>query len=114
MVQEYVDRPLLLDGRKFELRQYVLLCGDGAGYTYRTALMRLASVRCASPTPLGTPTLAGVPFPPPGTPMLASVPSPPPLWVYIAQRAHLGGQHAVHAPPPPRYNMLIMGGPDRV
>ena len=45
VVQEYVDRPFLLDGRKFELRQYVLLCSNGAGYTYTTALIRLASLR---------------------------------------------------------------------
>ena len=44
VVQEYVDAPLLLDGRKFELRQYVLLRGDGSAFTYERALMRFASV----------------------------------------------------------------------
>lgn len=44
VVQEYVARPALLDGRKFELRQYVLLRGDGSAYTYERALLRLASV----------------------------------------------------------------------
>ena len=38
------DAPLLLDGRKFELRQYVLLRGDGSAFTYERALMRFASV----------------------------------------------------------------------
>ena len=43
--QEYVDRPFLINDRKFELRQYVLLCADGSGYTYNKALIRLASVK---------------------------------------------------------------------
>lgn len=44
VVQEYVERPMLCDGRKFEMRQYVLLRGDGSAYTYDGALMRLACV----------------------------------------------------------------------
>jgi hypothetical protein len=44
VVQEYVDRPMLIGGRKFEMRQYVLLLADGSAYTYDGALLRLASV----------------------------------------------------------------------
>ena len=44
VVQEYVERPMLVDGRKFEMRQYVLIRGDGSAYTYDGALMRLACV----------------------------------------------------------------------
>jgi len=44
VIQEYVHRPYLLRDRKFEMRQYVLVCGDGSAYTYHRALMRLSCV----------------------------------------------------------------------
>jgi hypothetical protein len=42
-MQQYVERPLLWQGRKVHLRCYALLFGDGAGYLYRLALLHAAN-----------------------------------------------------------------------
>ena len=45
VVQEYIDKPLLLDGKKFDLRIYVLLlCADPLEiYVFAEGLVRLAT-----------------------------------------------------------------------
>lgn len=45
MVQRYVARPYLIDGLKFDLRIYVLLCGTNPMriYMFNEGLARLAT-----------------------------------------------------------------------
>ena len=42
VVQEYVEKPLLIDGRKFHLRVYVFCVGDLRVYVYRDMLALIA------------------------------------------------------------------------
>ena len=45
-VQKYIERPLLLDRRKFDIRQFVLLTSDHKLYMYKDSYVRTSSVRC--------------------------------------------------------------------
>lgn len=53
LVQAYLPRPLLMDGRKFDLRIYVLVTGAFPtlrAYIYRQGLIRFATVAYAAPS----------------------------------------------------------------
>ena len=43
VVQRYIENPLLLGGRKFDIRQYVLLTPDLRCYMYRDSYVRTSA-----------------------------------------------------------------------
>jgi len=54
VVQRYIHKPYLIDGYKFDLRIYVILCGVNPLriFVYKDGLARFATVPYESPTPL--------------------------------------------------------------
>eukprot|EP00768_Dysnectes_brevis_P005967 gnl/Dysnectes_brevis/4523_a6116_739.p1 GENE.gnl/Dysnectes_brevis/4523_a6116_739~~gnl/Dysnectes_brevis/4523_a6116_739.p1 ORF type:complete len:492 (+),score=22.32 gnl/Dysnectes_brevis/4523_a6116_739:21-1496(+) len=44
LVQKYIENPLLVEGRKFDLRVFALVRSDGSAWVYRRGYARLASV----------------------------------------------------------------------
>jgi len=52
IVQEYMDKPLLLDGYKIDLRLYALIthCDPLKVFLYQDGLVRLGTERYASPS----------------------------------------------------------------
>ena len=43
VVQKYIEKPLLLDGRKFDFRVWALVTGDFKIYVYRQGYLRTSS-----------------------------------------------------------------------
>jgi hypothetical protein len=48
VVQKYIERPLLFQQRKFDVRMWVLLCASGEAYAYQTGYLRTASSKYSS------------------------------------------------------------------